>query len=427
MSITLSGSICIFLFLLLAFHCKFRLYALVTMPLFVVLLVNYVYFGSYKVLDLLPQVNGLLALSLCVFLVGYTIGKRLSSKRVEFFYYQLSSKILADDKIFISRHSINAYLWVTILYCVFDLWLNTQLYGSLENALIRFYAKPMNEDIPSFLKTMQGFLYKALIVFIFVFRFYFNKYHIKSASFGVAVILLVLIAIPRGSRGAVVYPMLLLVMADFFSFTFLKGLSIKGKIKEYMVIGVLAISLILSLTTLRNIDFEDLNDLYEAVTELKLKQSADTYSKGEGELLLEDVQRSYVEFGHRMPFLSPFYTLETMLLAPLPRVLMPSKKVSYGYVLNEVKQGGMSFEPKSLIYHGAVGWAAGLAGEGWANGGLFGVVFYSLLFGLYSGFCARMYYKLLQNLTPLSLLFALLFFQMCFSFIRGDLLAGIKA
>ena len=424
MNITSNGAICLFLFFLLIIHCRFKLYVLVTMPLFMVLLVNYRYFGSYEVLDLLPQVNGLLCFSLCIFLVGYAIGKQLRAKRIEHFYLDLSNSLLNNDRMFISRHSINIYLWFTILYCVFDLWLNTQLYGSLENALIRFYAKPMNEDFPTFLRTIQGFIYKALIVFIFVFRFYFNKYHVKSITFSIIVLLLVLIAIPRGSRGAVVYPLVLLVMADFFSLTFLKGVSVKGKIKEYTVIGSLAIFLILSLTMIRNTSFEDLGDVYDAVSELSMAQSADTYSKSEGELLLQDVQTSYVEFGHRVPFLSPFYTLETMLLAPVPRVLMPSKKVSYGYVLNEVKLGGMSLDPKELNYHGAVGWAAGLAGEGWANGGLFGVVFYALLFGLYAGFCAKMYYKLLENITPLSLLFALLFFQMCFSFIRGDLLAG---
>ena len=90
-------------------------------------------------------------------------------------------------------------------------------------------------------------------------------------------------------------------------------------------------------------------------------------------MLLEDVQRCYTEFGNRVDFLSPFYTLETLVLAPIPRVLMPQKKVSFGYVFNEVKMGGTNLNhPENLVYHGAVGWAAGLAGEGWANGGLFG-------------------------------------------------------
>lgn len=424
MNITLSGYLSIFLFILLVVHCRFRLYALVTMPLCMILLRQFQFFSFYERLDLLPEVDYLLLFSFCLFLLGYAIGKRLRARRVERFYTNLSHSMLTDDRIFISRRYIKSYFLITVFYCVFDLWLNTQLYGSLENALIRFYAKPANENFPSFLVTAQLFFYKALVVFIFVFRFYLNKYHQKSGLLGVAVLLLVLIAVPKGSRGAVVAPMVLLVTADFFSFTFLKGISIKSKIKEYAVIGLGSLFLILSLTVIRNINFEDIHDVYTAVSELNLGEAGDSYSEGEGELLLSDVQRSYTEFGHRVPFLSPFYTLETLILAPVPRILMPSKKVSYGYVLNEVKLGGKSLDPKVLNYHGAVGWAAGLAGEGWANGGLFGVVFYALLFGLYSGFCSKMYYKLLENSTPISLLFALLFLQMSFSFIRGDLLAG---
>lgn len=424
MNLTLSGGLCLLLLFILAFHCRFKLYVLLTMPLFMVLLTHLRYFGVYGEMDLLPEVDWLLLLSLFIFLIGYAGGQKMRAKRMTSFYTRLSCSMLTDDRIFIARRSINIYLFLTIFYCIFDLWLNTQLYGSLENALIRFYAKPMNEDFPSFFKTILGFFYKALIVFIFVFRFYFNKYRIKSFTLSIIVALLVLIAIPRGSRGALVYPMVLLVVADFFSFTFLKGVSIRAKLKEYIVVGVLSISLILSITVIRNTDFEDIADVYEAVSQLNLGDASDTYSKGEGDLLLQDVQRSYAEFGHKVPSLSPFYTLETLLLAPLPRFLYPQKKVSYGYVLNEIKLGGRSLDPSVLIYHGAVGWAAGLAGEGWANGGLFGVVFYALLFGFYAGFCSKMYYSLLRNGSPLSLLFSLLFFMMTFSFIRGDLLAG---
>lgn len=67
MSITLSGFLCLFLFVLLIFHCRFKLYALITMPLFMVLLTHYRFFGYYKQLDLLPEVDVLLLVSLCVF------------------------------------------------------------------------------------------------------------------------------------------------------------------------------------------------------------------------------------------------------------------------------------------------------------------------------------------------------------------------
>lgn len=424
MNITLVGGACIFLFVVLLVHSRFRLYALVTMPLFMILLKYFNFFGSYERMKLLWEVNVLLFFSFCLFLLGYSIGKHLRSRRIEHFYINLSSCVWADDRVFISRRCVNAYFVFTVIYCIFNLWLNTQLYGSLENALIRFYGKAQADDFPSVLITIQGGLSTALMSFVFVFRFYFNKYHQKSYMFYFTVLLLVLIAVPSGSRGAAVYPMVLLVMADFFSFTLLKGVSIRRKLKEYIFISGFSLFLFLSLSMIRNIDFEDINDVYTAVSELNMREAGESYSEGEGELILEDVQRCYMEFGNNVPFLSPFYTLETLVLAPIPRVLMPDKKVGFGNVLNEVKLGGSSLDPEIIGYYGTTSWAAGLAGEGWANGGLFGVVFYALLFGLYSGFCANMYYKLLQHATPLSLLFALLFFRMTYNFIRGGLLPG---
>ena len=81
-------------------------------------------------------------------------------------------------------------------------------------------------------------------------------------------------------------------------------------------------------------------------------------------------------------------------------------------------------DPEKLNYPSAVNWAAGYAGEGWANGGMFGVTFYAVIFGLLSGVCSKMYYLLFKRMTPLSVLFALLFFGFSSGTVRGDLLAG---
>jgi hypothetical protein len=76
-----------------------------------------------------------------------------------------------------------------------------------------------------------------------------------------------LIAVPKGSRGAAVAPFIMLVMADFFSFTFLKGVSMRGKVKEYVTIGCFSAFLILTLTVIRNIDFDEIEDVYSTVSE----------------------------------------------------------------------------------------------------------------------------------------------------------------
>ena len=54
---------------------------------------------------------------------------------------------------------------------------------------------------------------------------------------------------------------MMLVMADFFSFTFLKGVSMWGKVKEYVTIGCFSVFLILTLTVIRNIDVDEIEDV----------------------------------------------------------------------------------------------------------------------------------------------------------------------
>ena len=424
MSLTLCGYLCILLMLTMLVRCNFKVYMLPTMPLFMILLSYWRYFAHYERIDLLPEVDVILLYSFVVFLLSYTIGKRLKIRWLEKAYISLSESALVEGNIFTRTKAINIYLFIVILYCIYDLWINTLLYGSLESALIRFYGKPVESDLPSMLKTSLQFSYKAVVAFLFVFRLYLNKYDRRSNKLYLAVILLMLIAFPRGSRGALVTPLVMLVTADMFTATYIKKYSLKRNLKEYVVAATISIVLMLTLTVVRDVDFEDISQAYEAISELNLGEASEKYEKGEGDLILSDMQFCYEKYGKDVPFLSPFYTLKTIGVAMIPRALFPTKPVSFGYVLNEVKQGGTSLDPEKLNYPGAVGWAAGYAGEGWANGGMFGVTFYAVLFGLLSGICSKMYYLLFKRMTPLSVLFALLFFGFASGTVRGDLLSG---
>ena len=424
MNLTFCGCLCILLIAILLIRCKSKVYILPTMPLFMILISYWRFFSTYEHLDLSFKVNLLLLYSFICFLISYAVGKRL---RLGWFgkgYISLVDSYGIQGKFFTLPKILRSYLIIVILYCIYDLWINTLLYGSLESAIIRFYGKPVESDLPSVLKTSLQFYYKAVVVFLFVFRFFLNANNKSSKYIYVALFLLVLIAIPRGSRGAVASPFVMLITADMFSATYFKGFSLIRRMKSYLWMGGSAIVLMLILTVIRDIDFEDIRQVHEAVSEIKLGEASNKYDEGEGELILSDVQFCIENFGTTVPFLSPFYTLKTIIFAPIPRVLWPSKPVSFGYVLNEVKLGGRSLDPQVLNYPGAVGWAAGYAGEGWANGGLFGITFYSILFGILSGICAKMYYILFSMNTPISILIAMLFFYISVGSQRGDMLSA---
>lgn len=424
MNLTLCGYICILLTVLLLYRCKFKVYMLPTMPLFMIFISYWRYFSTYEHLNLSFKVDILLLYSFVCFLMFYSIGKRLKLGWVGRRYISLVNDNVIQGEFFTLPKTLRTYLVIVILYCVYDLWINTLLYGSLESALIRFYGKQVESDLPLMLKTSLQFFYKAVAVFLFVFRFFLNANNKTSIYINITLVLLVLIAIPRGSRGAVATPFMLLITADMFSATYFKGFSLLRRMKAYLWMGGVAIVLMLMLTVVRDIDFEDARQLHEAISEVKLNEASDKYEEGEGELLLSDVQFCIENFGTNVPFLSPFYTFKSLVFAPVPRSLWPSKPVSFGYVLNEVKLGGNSLNPQIIYYPGAICWAAGYTGEGWANGGLLGITFYSILFGLLSGYCAKMYYILFSKKTPISILLAMLFFYIATGSQRGDMLSA---
>ena len=105
----------------------------------------------------------------------------------------------------------------------------------------------------------------------------------------------------------------MLVTADMFTVTYIKKYSLKRNMKEYVVAATIGIVLMLTLTVVRNVNFEDLSQAYEAISELNLGEASEKYEKGEGDLILSDTQFCYEKFGKDVPFLSPFYTLKTLV------------------------------------------------------------------------------------------------------------------
>lgn len=111
------------------------------------------------------------------------------------------------------------------------------------------------------------------------------------------------------------------------------------------------------------------------------------------------------------------------MVSSVPRSLWTTKPVSFGLAINAVKTGRAYKlrQPHTLFYLGATDYAAGVAGEGWANGGFAGLLLYSLIFGGISGKCARLSGILLNSKNYISITIGLCLFQMTFCFLRGGL------
>ncbi|WP_291585019.1 O-antigen polymerase [Bacteroides sp.] len=423
-NITYAGYIALFIIFLLLIKLRGKFYLLPTFPLAVICLSFYNFFGHFSVTEVTLKTEILLLISFVVFIWAYSVARRWKYYKVINFINHFVNREKTSSELLVTRKAIYTYIVIVLFYCCFDLWLNSYIYGSLESALTRFYAKRPIIEVPNILITFQGFFLKAITAFIFIFRYYYNYYGKKTFLLYIAVLLLVLIAFPKGSRGATITPIMFILFADLFSKKLFLNFSLIKKAREYIVLCGFIFALFLSLTFIRGVDFEDLSSAVEVLKDLKLDEGAEEFSKHEKDLMIQDLQFTFDSFGERYSFIGLFYTLNSIIVNPIPRFLFSGKPVGFGTLLTEAKFGSGDFSVKHLETLNT-GFAVGVAGEGWANSGLIGLIFYSILLGLYSGFFSRLFFVYIKSNNFVALVFALLFFQASFSFIRGDLQSGV--
>lgn len=303
-----------------------------------------------------------------------------------------------------------------------DLWVNSLIYGSLERALLRFYRiKAENISYVTFSNYLSIY-FKGMLAFVFVFRYFLDLQKRSSILFITGVILLVIIAIPRGARGAVVSPIVMLVLADIFAKRY-HNIKIGRHLVQYICFGVLGGMLFLLLTAIRSLKFESFDDLMSVVNMSSVDEGNERFSKLESDLMISDTKLCFDRFGSDVDFLPVGYTATSIMVSSVPRSLWTTKPVSFGLAINAVKTGRAYKlrQPHTLFYLGATDYAAGVAGEGWANGGFAGLLLYSLIFGGISGKCARLSGILLNSKNYISITIGLCLFQMTFCFLRGGL------
>lgn len=422
-SITFAGLVSIIVVLQMLCRHSRNIWKVFTNPLLYICVGFYKNFGSYKTVDFSCFNEILLLVSFLTFLLLYCIGKKASLTRFDRLFLKFPFRKNTSAGLLVTRKGLYIFLSLIVLYCVVDLWVNSLIYGSIERALLRFYSTPiLNTTYVSFRNYLSVY-YGGMLVLVFVYRYYLNV-HIKSSSlFFVGVLLLVLIAIPRGSRGAVMLPIVMLVFADLFAKRYY-GINMRKHVIQYVYLGTVGLVLFFTLTTIRSIKYDSFDDLLDVLETTSVSVGAKEYAEREGELMIRDTKLCFETFGNRIPFLPVYYTVASIGVSYIPRSLWAEKPVSFGLVINAIKTHKYSAigDSERLNYVGAVDWAAGVAGEGWANGGLLGLLLYSMLFGFISGKCSRLYSILIlykNNFIATAL--ALMLFQMSFCFIRGSL------
>lgn len=421
---TISGILSLIIILITFIRYRFNVWKLLTDPIFIICILYYKNFGSYKIIDFSIKNEFLLSLSFIIFITSYFIVKKTKLNGIDRMLIRFPKRGgNTKGDVLVSDKGIIIFFILAIIYCIVDIIINTIIFGSIENALIRFYSNIIQKTEYISLKNYLSVLYKLMVCIIFVYRYFLNLRRKNSYLFLAGVFLLILIAIPTGSRGMVLGPIMSLFLADIFSKRF-HSISIKRHYIQYLYLGLFGVASFLILTSIRSIKFKSLDDVKSVLTLVDLSSSAEEFRDREGNLMITDTKLCFDKFGGDVEFLPVYYTAGSIAISWFPRALWQDKPVSFGLVINSLKNGKKNLldRPDKLYYPGAIDWAAGVAGEGWANGGLLGLILYSILFGGISGKCAKLYYLLMRNDNNyIAIMLALGLYQMTYCFIRGSL------
>lgn len=395
-------------------------------PLFYMIVIFLFFFGLKNEIELSEESELLLLLSFIIFVVTAHFTGRMRHKKVINFinrkneiFHKFSIKPLQQ------RQQLYLFL-VVLLYVVFDFSFNTWLYGSFDKAVTRFYYRiPEKEDVPTLFTILLFTLYSLSSLIIFILSYNNARFKGTSLYLNLSFFALALAAFPRGTRGAIISLLIIIVLANII-------VAIKNdtfKIKSLLNIKLLfpaaiVILSFLALSSIRNKEIDNLEMLQTTISEMDFSQSQKEYNSSEGDLLLTDYNKCIETFGSTTEFLPLDYTLKAVIFNPIPRSLWKEKPVGFGVALTEVKFGGQNFDYEHLSEYL---WsnAAGIAGEGWANQGILGLVLYSFLMGLYAGLLIKVVEEFLLSDNYVSLLIALLCFLASLLTVRGDILSGI--
>ncbi|MGV4414271.1 hypothetical protein [Chryseobacterium sp. T1] len=385
------------------------------------------FFGIKDKVELTETSELLLFFSFIIFMsAAYFSSKRSHKKIIDFINNKNKSFHKFEIKPLKPRQQLFLFI-IVLLYVVIDFSFNAWLYGSFEKAVTRFYYRlPDKEDIPSFLTIIVFSLYSVSSLILFVLSYNSARFKTNSLFLNLSFFALALAAFPRGTRGAIISLLIIIVLANIIVAIRNDKFGLRKLLFNPKLLFPAAIVLLsfLALSSIRNKEIDNLEMLQTTIAEMDFSKSQQDYNSAEGDLLLVDYQKCIESFGTAVTFLPIDYTLKAVVFNPIPRSIWKNKPVGFGVALTEVKAGGQNFDYEYLAKHT---WsnAAGIAGEGWANGGILGLILYSVLMGIYAGILAKVVNTFLLSDNYVSLLIALLCFLASLLTVRGDILSGI--
>jgi hypothetical protein len=333
------------------------------------------------------------------------------------------SRCASTDIAPLSQRALILLTAAILSYLVLNLWVNSLIYGGFDKALVRFYVMHPAGDASPWMMRMNMFLGQIAVFSVLVTRLNYALHRRGRLVMWLTVAASLIVAFPTGSAGKFILPVLICVIADTLA-ALHQDRSLRPRL-SIVVLCLLAVCGAMFLHVIRGTTFEDISQVVD-VAETGRQGMPDRLVSAAGHahtMISEDTAFCFRTFGRTVDFLFG-HTIYAILVNPIPREMWPQKPIGFGRILGQIKQG--DYGRSSAQAHG---WsvAAGLAGEGYANGGYLGIPLLSLAIGYLCGKAAKAAMTGFWVSSYPILLVSLGLYRFSSMFVRGDVLSAWTA
>jgi hypothetical protein len=419
---TITGLFASLFLIALVFKWRHRIHLLILDPFFWICLSYIRYFGfadiqrSSALMADLANVIGFL-----VFTTLYFLSRRFVTKGTVFaisaYVWPIRSRIKIIGRqhrtLPLRRGAIMAMLIVCGSWAILDIYTNIIAFGSLDAALTRFYVGRPDTEVLAGTARIVNMLFISTVSIMIAFRIDgISSENTRSRwLFWLVFVVFEIVVIPRATVGYVLYPLLVMIFVDAI---LVKRLVIHAlPYKTYLLTFPFVLAIGFLLLTVRGDHYDNPQDVIKAIDFSSLGEVV-TKSGQSHSIVFEYVEKVVDTYGIEKDYLY-FYTPYSILANPIPRELWPDKPYGFGKVLaidaGAGEDSGVSF-------------AAGLAGEGYANGGWVGIVVLTAMIGVLCGFFAKFSSELFLSPSIAHLLLAFQAWLAAQYFVRGDILSA---
>lgn len=303
---------------------------------------------------------------------------------------------------------------IVLTYVFLYLYVRTVRVGSLQDALFGFYTVRFNDEalwLSRFLPILSSLSIAAL--FLLRITIVANRDRFVSGVFWILCFLIITVQFSSGTRGYILAVPICVLLADACVATRINGKRFLSM--SFVIILGITVSLVTILSIIRGQSYNSLSDLLNALSSF----SSEDVHEGRKQMvgggnISDEIKFCLNYYGQSTPFIT-LHTPWSMFINFIPRELWSTKPVGFGKLLAESK-GFHPDNPTSL--------AAGLAGEGYANGGWLGIVCLSLFIGVICGAASGLAFGMFLHGGNIHLILALTLMNFSTGFVRGDMLSA---